>query len=427
MQTNIELASASGQAIRLPVAARRERITVAEERPARPATLSAVMAELKRAERWETMVWVGLAIAAAVLLVMSFFHEPSSRNGATTSSPRPSPPVEEREKTTAAVQGHNTRISNVEAANERKPLTLNPSPHRMGRGEQSQIRRDHVTLASANLASNRSGKKFVADAVDGEQMFGSVPVVAEFFSQLNDDLVEGASRAEVIVTPDVVEQAVPGKNFARMSGEELKELKLFCGKFLDRFTTAQLESFRINCGAADMENIVPVLFGGGGCGGAAEERVNSRKEFADAEGLGDVVVSAEIQSDDFVDFLTFSSKHQDGRRIFFGAELFAYVIPARAGKHDIKDDQGRVTLGYSVDGFVATIADGHVKAVPFHDFFESEEDVRIIFNDENSGFHRVSHADFLSQAGESGSRSVKQLPPPSRGSYTTSPPWARAI
>ena len=258
-------------------------------------------------------------------------------------------------------------------------------------------------------------------------MFGGLPVVAEFFSQLNDDLVESAGGAEVIVAPDVVEQAVPRKNFAGMSGEELKELKLFCCEFLDRFAAAQLESFRVDGGAADMEDIMPVLFHCGSCAGTTEKCVDSCKEFADAEGFGDVVVSAEVKSDDFVDFLTFSSKHQDGRRVLFGAELFAYVVPARAGEHDVEDDEGRVTLGYSINGFIATVANGHVKSVPLHDFFESKEDVRIIFNDENSGLHRVSHADFLSQAGHSGSRSVKQLPPPSRRSYTTSPPWARAI
>jgi len=360
MQTNIELAGASGRAIRLPVAARTERVTVATERPTRPATLFAVMKEAKRAERWETMVWIGIAIAAVVLLVMSF----ALRWSAT------------------------------------------PPPH---------------------VGGYESGEKFVADAVDSQEMLGSVPVVAKFFSQLNDDLVEGASCAEVIVAPDVVEQAVTRKNFAGMSSEELKQFKFFCGKFFDRFAAAQLESFGIDGGAADMEGIVSVLVDGGSCAGATEECVDSCKEFADAEGLGDVVISAEVQSDDFVDFLTFRSQHENGRRIFFGAELFAYVIPACAGEHDVQDDDGRVALGYSVDSFIATVADGHVETVPFHDFFESEEDMRIIFDDKDSGFHRVIHADFLSQAGHSGSRSVKQLPPPSRGSYTTSPPWARAI
>jgi hypothetical protein len=337
---------------------------------------------LKRAERWETMVWVGLAIAAAVLLVMSFVFTVSVGRA---------------------------------------------SPRAVPIGKAKVFHRLAVLPARGNPLAPPLGKKFVADAVDSQQMFGSVPIVAEFFSQLNDDLVERARSAEVIVTPDVVEQAVTRKNFARMSGEELKQLKLFCSEFLDRFAAAQLESFRINGCAADVEDSVPVLFCDWSCAGAAEECVDSCKEFADAEGFGDVVISAEVQSDNFVDFLTFSSQHQDGRRILFGAELFAYVIPARAGEHDVQNNEGRMALGYRLNGFIATVADGHVKAVPFHDFFESEEDMWIIFNDENSGFHRFYHADFLSQPGHSGSRSVKQLPPPSRDSYTTSPPWARAI
>jgi hypothetical protein len=394
MQTNIELASASGQAIGLPLAARRERQSAVIERKPRPASLFMLVKEVKRSERWETMVWIGIAIAAVVLLAMSF-----------------------------AVR--------TPLANEQKPLTLNPSPHRMGRGEQSEVPRHQGSflwsLDSPHVGGYGSGKQFVADAMDSQQMFGGVPIIAEFFSQLNDDLVESASGAKVIVTPYVVEQSVARKDFARMSSEDLKQLKLFCSEFLDRFAAAKLESFRINGRTANMENVLPVVFGGGSCAGATEECVNSREELADAEGLGDVVVSAEIQADNFVDFLTFGSKHQDGRRIFFGAELFAYVVSARAGEHDVKDDEGRMTLGYSIDGFITAVADRDVKTVAFHDFFESEEDVRIIFDNKNPGFHRVNHADFLSHAGHNGSRSVKQLPPPSRGSYTTSPPWARAI
>jgi hypothetical protein len=45
------------------------------------------------------------------------FHEPTDSNTATTSSPRPSPPMEEREKI-REVQGRNARSSNVEAFHE---------------------------------------------------------------------------------------------------------------------------------------------------------------------------------------------------------------------------------------------------------------------------------------------------------------------
>lgn len=100
--------------------------------------------EVKRAERWETLVWVGIAVAALALMVMSF-------------AGRESPP-----------------------------------PPRQGpRGE-------------TRVGRYGSKNQFVANAVDGQQMFGSVPVVAEFFSQLNDDLIEGARGTEVIVAPYVV-------------------------------------------------------------------------------------------------------------------------------------------------------------------------------------------------------------------------------
>jgi hypothetical protein len=340
MQTNIEMAAASGRMVGLPVTARRGQKTFAVERPT---SLFTLVKEVKRAERWETMVWAGIAIAAVVLLVMSLAIVVGGASSATVGQAPP-----RAAETTESI------------APERLAGTLAPPLK----------------------------NKFVTDAMDGEEMFGRVPVVAEFFSELNDDLVESAGGAEVIVTPYVVEQSVTGENFAGVSGEELKELKFFCGEFLDGFAAAQLKSFRVDGDVADVENFLSVLFGGGSCAGTTKEGVNSGEQFADAEGLGDVVVSAEIQSDDFVDFLTFRSQHQNGGRIFLGAELFAYVVPAGAREHDVKDDQGRVAFAYCLDGFIATVADGHVKTVPFHDFFQSEENVGIIFDDENPGFHR---------------------------------------
>src|SRR5437868_13541634 len=72
MQTNIELAGASGRVIGLPVSARREQQTAVVERPAKAASLFAIVKEAKQTERLETMVWIAIAIAAVVLLVLSF-------------------------------------------------------------------------------------------------------------------------------------------------------------------------------------------------------------------------------------------------------------------------------------------------------------------------------------------------------------------
>jgi hypothetical protein len=72
MQTKFELANANGRVIELPVSVRRARPKAAEERRARPISLLMIVKEVKRSERVETMVWAGIAIAATLLLVLSF-------------------------------------------------------------------------------------------------------------------------------------------------------------------------------------------------------------------------------------------------------------------------------------------------------------------------------------------------------------------
>ena len=57
----------------------------------------------------------------------SSFHEPSQVRAETASSPRPSPPVEEREKA-RAVHGRNAGSSNVEALHEPAREAPNPKP-----------------------------------------------------------------------------------------------------------------------------------------------------------------------------------------------------------------------------------------------------------------------------------------------------------
>ena len=96
------------------------------------------------------MVWVGIAIAAVVLLVMSLAIVVGGASSATVGQARP------RAAETAESM-----------APERLAGTLAPPLK----------------------------NKFITDAVDGEEVFGRVAVVAEFFSQLNDDLVERAGGA----------------------------------------------------------------------------------------------------------------------------------------------------------------------------------------------------------------------------------------
>ena len=76
----------------------------------------------------------------------------------------------------------------------------------------------------------------------GDEVFWFAGVVAQFFSQLHDHLVQGARGAEIVVTPDFVEEAVAGKNFAPMGMKKLQEFQFPRGQGLRMAEAAMLVS-----------------------------------------------------------------------------------------------------------------------------------------------------------------------------------------
>src|SRR5512139_3607242 len=110
-----------------------------------------------------------------------------------------------------------------------------------------------VTPSPFPSAPRRLNGEPIADAVNGEEMLRFVAVVAELLAQLDDDLVEGASGAVIVVAPDLVEQAIPRQHLAGMSIEELQQLQLLGSEFFDRLAAFQLEGLGINGGGANLE------------------------------------------------------------------------------------------------------------------------------------------------------------------------------
>ena len=154
------------------------------------------------------------------------------------------------------------------------------------------------------------------------------------------------------------------------------------------FLALQLEGLGVNGGRADLKGGLGANLRGRGCGGAAKQGVNPRQQFPDAEGLGDVIIGAEVEPDHLVEFLAFGGEHQDGRGDFLRAKLLADVVAAQARQHDIQHDQRGAVLLDGFDRLVSAVADGHVEPVALQDFLQAEEDVRVVFNDKNFCLHR---------------------------------------
>ena len=115
--------------------------------------------------------------------------------------------------------------------------------------------------------------------------------------------------------------------------------------------------------------------------------MNARQQLADAERLGDIVIGAEIQANNFVDFLPFGGEHHNRCGNFFGAELFADVVSTQARQHDIENDESGTMFGEGGHGLVASIANCHFETVALEDFFQAEKDVGIVFDNQDFGFH----------------------------------------
>jgi hypothetical protein len=64
-------------------------------------------------------------------------------------------------------------------------------------------------------------------------------------------------------------------------------------------------------------------------------------------------------------------------RLFWLAD----VVAAQPGQHDIEHDERGLKFGDGGNGFIAATARGGLETFALEDFFETEEDVRIVLDD----------------------------------------------
>src|SRR2546430_10885847 len=87
--------------------------------------------------------------------------------------------------------------------------------------------------------------------------------------------------------------------------------------------------------------------------GPSQHSVDTSQHLADREGLGDVVVGAQLESDDLVDLGVLGRDHDDRHPARF-AQGAAEVEPAHAGQHQVEEDQvgarraGRAQAGCAI-------------------------------------------------------------------------------
>src|SRR5260370_36883762 len=115
----------------------------------------------------------------------------------------------------------------------------------------------------------------------------------------------------------------------------LQQLKFLARKLHSLPTTQDLVATEVPLDIG--EGIAVLLFRE--CLRTPQNGLHASEKFADREGLGDVVIGAEFETNNFIHFLAACREHDDGNRGALRLYLLTLIQPAHAWHHHVEHDQ----------------------------------------------------------------------------------------
>jgi hypothetical protein len=206
---------------------------------------------------------------------------------------------------------------------------------------------------------------------DVPRLLGRVYLLAEF----GNVIVNRTAERKSVVSPDFLEELVAGNHFAFVQSEVFEYFELPRREF-QRAT--RLPGFVPTEVQLDIAKTVFVnkIFGVS----AAELRANASEQLLDAEGLGNVIVSAALEANNFVHLLAARRKHDDRRLDTLPAKMVADIQPAEFGQHDVEQDQIGLGLECLLDSRFAILRDDYLVSLVLAVVAQSKLQVGLIFN-----------------------------------------------
>ena len=152
--------------------------------------------------------------------------------------------------------------------------------------------------------------------------------------------VDRARFAVVLIAPDAVQQEVAGEHLAAAEDQHLEELELLEGEGELFAALERLVVRDVDHDVAGAQGLRLALLLGRD---AAQEGLDARGKLAHGEGLGDVVVRAELQAEDLVHLVSPCGEHDDrdvaGHAVALEAPADLQAVDA--GQHDVQQHKGR--------------------------------------------------------------------------------------
>ncbi|CDJ99736.1 Transcriptional regulator (modular protein) [Microbacterium sp. C448] len=239
-----------------------------------------------------------------------------------------------------------------------------------------------MTIAQGSPLRGLAGLQHVAEASLGlDERFGGVRV--DLATQVRDVTLDDARVAVEVVLPDVVEDLSLRQHAVGVEHQVAQQLELG-GAEVDR-DLADLDVVRVlvhrQLAGADHGLFV-------GLHGAAEDGLDARDDLVEAERLGDVVVTAGVQTLDLVFGLVLGGQEQNGGGVAGASQALGDAEPVHIGQHDVEHDQIGLFFENGRDR-LSPVRDGpDLKAGEAQARDQEIADVRLIVYDEDA---RCSH------------------------------------
>jgi hypothetical protein len=148
--------------------------------------------------------------------------------------------------------------------------------------------------------------------------------------------------------PDALEEHVTGEDDARVAGERREKVELPRPKVKTTVPDRRLASARVDPEGADLDRAASP----DGHVRPPHDRLDSRHEGSRIERLRDVIVRAELESDDRIDVVVASREHED-RRVPAPPELAAHLEAVDPREHQVEDDEVRLVAPVELQAVLA--------------------------------------------------------------------------
>src|SRR5258705_9471316 len=152
--------------------------------------------------------------------------------------------------------------------------------------------------------------EFVADSMHGQEEPGLLRNWFKLLANAHNVSVHGARGGKILIAPDFVEKAVAAHRLSGMTEKMFQQLKLFARKLNGLAAAQDLVAAQVHVDIA--ERVTVLLFRQRLR--AAQNGLHASEQFADGEGLGYIVVSAEFKPHNLIHFLAARREHDDGNR-----------------------------------------------------------------------------------------------------------------